>query len=400
LRVPFLVKKPFNLAFWIMPVLVYATVFGFAELITLAGNCYGWWENCWSRQDSGLYLEISRIGHTLFPCGPENGYEPGSDKWCGNAGWAPFYPFLIFVLHSVTGLASPICGILWTHAFFIGFLYVVARIIQIQEFSVSNTLTLLLCGIFPGGIYFFSIFPMALMVLLLSLVFWALTTQNYKVAALPSVLVAWSYSSSIIIFFSFGVYLIYVFFKNRNQRQLRFFWSEIQGQWHEKTEFRAIMLFVLLPGSFGLLTLYTYDYVVTGSWNAMYMVQNKYGHLLYSPFKHLGNHWQNLQEHWNTPMAWVDFHNIFFFFAIPVLVYLLTKTKHKLTPLLVIFTLILWYIPFSISIKVSLYRGISLLAPVMAFLHPVSNTIKIAIMLVFGVFYYFMGVLYVLSLLM
>lgn len=394
------VKKPLNLAFWMLPILVYAAVFGFAELITVAGNCYGWWENCWSRQDSGLYLEISKIGHTLFSCGPENGYEVGSDKWCGNAGWAPFYPFLIYCLHTLTGWSSAMCGVLLSHAFFIGFLYVVAKIIDVKTFQLSNVLTLLLCGIFPGGIYYFSIFPMSLMVFLISLIFWAFTVEKYALAAIPAMLVAVCYSSAIILFFSFGIYLIYVFFRNRQQKHLRYVLSEFVLQWQQKGILRALLLFVMLPGAAGLFCLYTYDYWATGRWNAMYMVQNKYGHLLYSPLKHLGNHWQYFMAHQGQNIAWIDFHNIFFFFTIPILIYLLVKSKHKLTPLLVIFTLIMWYIPYSISIKVSLYRSIGLLAPAMAFIHPVSNKIKLAIVLVFAVFYYFMGLLYVLSLLM
>ncbi|MBM3400175.1 MAG: hypothetical protein FJY15_06370, partial [Bacteroidetes bacterium] len=51
--------------------------------------CGGWTAECWSRWDSGLYLQIAEKGHNLIPC-PD---WPGA--WCGNAGWAPLYPLMI-----------------------------------------------------------------------------------------------------------------------------------------------------------------------------------------------------------------------------------------------------------------------------------------------------------------
>jgi hypothetical protein len=59
----------------------------------------------------------------------------------------------------------------------------------------------------------------------------------------------------------------------------------------------------------------------------------------------------------------------------------------------------MWYIPFSIGINVSLYRSIALLAPVLAFIDPLKNLQKLLILIAFGIFYYFLGILFVLSIL-
>ncbi|MFM9945819.1 MAG: hypothetical protein ACKVQB_11375 [Bacteroidia bacterium] len=392
-------KGKFNYAYWILPILVYLITFGFAELLAWIGSCHGWWGYCWSRYDSGLYLEISEIGHTLFPCGIEQGYAPGSNKWCGNAGWAPFYPFLIYLFHLVSGLPSSVCGVVLSHSFFIGFLYVSALIIKIQSFKFSNWLTLFICALCPGGIYFFSIFPISLLILLISFIFWSISIKKFQYSIIPAHLIAISYSSAIIIFFSIGVYMIYMFLIDWKNKKLFDFWLEIKRQWCLENSYRAIFLNILIPGLLGLLSLYFYDWMVTGRWDAMYMVQNKYGHLLYSPFKHLEKHYQFFISHINTIEAWIDFHNIFFFFAMPLLIYVLAKNKNPLTPLLIIYTLIMWYIPFSIGINVSLYRSIALLAPVMAFINPVGNFKKIVMLAIFGVFYYFLGILFFQSIL-
>ena len=62
----------------------------------------------WSRSDSRLYLKIAAHGYSLFQCsGPT--YPPHS--WCGTAGWAPLYPWLISVLGHL-GLTLPAAGML------------------------------------------------------------------------------------------------------------------------------------------------------------------------------------------------------------------------------------------------------------------------------------------------
>lgn len=391
-------NKP-NSAFWILPLTIYGIVFGFAETIALAGNCFGWWENCWSRQDSGLYMEIAQQGHTLIHCGVENGYEEGSEKWCGNAGWAPFYPFLIFLFNKITSLPLAICGVLISHACFLAYLYVCSSLLEIKSWNISNWLTLLMCAICPGGFYFFSIFPMSLVVLLISLLFWSIQKNRWQFAGLVAFSLALSYSSALLIYFCIGVYLIFLFIKNYKGRKLKFLGIEIQKQFSGHDLFRKVFFRLFAPGILGIFTLYVYDYLVTGHWDAMFKVQSKYGHLLYSPFKHLGGHFKLLVEHQNTILAWIDFHNIFFFFAIPVLIVGILNSKGPIIPLIVIFVIVMWYIPFSIGINVSLYRGISLLAPCMIFLHPLRPVKKMSILLVFGVFYYFLGVLFILSIL-
>ena len=390
-------KNKHKYAFWIMPILVYLTVFGCAQLIALAGNCHGWWEVCWSRCDSGLYIEISKIGHTLIPCNADNGYAIGSGKWCGNAGWAPFYPFLIYLFNFISGIPSNVCGLLLSHLFFIAFLYMVASISALHSFSFSNLLTLFLCALCPGCIYLYSLYPLSLLVLLISIIFWCIQNNKYRYALLPAYLIALTYSSAIIIFFCMGVYCIYLWKTNRTHKKLTLFYVDLVEQWKAKRPFRLIITYILIPGLCGMLSLYFYDWMVTGHWNAMYMVQNKYGHLLYSPFKNLGQHFGLFQAHLFRPEAWIDFHNIFFFFAVPVLIYILTKIKNALTPLLIIYTLIMWYIPYSIGVNVSLYRSIVLLAPVFAFMHPLKNIHKIVLLIIAAIFYYAMGVLFILS---
>jgi hypothetical protein len=391
--------KSAKLAYWVVPILVYLFIYSSAEVIAYMGNCHGWGEICWSRYDSGLYLEISKIGHTLYPCRVEDGYSLQSGAWCGNAGWAPLYPFLMYLLQALSGFEMANCGIFISHAFFIGYLFVSASVIGIKSFHFNNFISLILCGIFPGGIYFFSIFPMSLTVFFISLIFWSVHKQKLQYAIIPAFLLAISYSSAIVIFFSFGLYWIYVFITQIEKKDGRFSFSELKTQLSLKKPVGSFFYFILLPGLMGMIALFVYDYIVTGHWNAMYLVQAKYGHSVSNPFKHLVAHYQIFLGHLKTPHAWIDFHAIFFFFAFPFLLLLILRTNWTIKVLLSIFILINWYIPYSFGVNLSIYRSIAILAPIMAYLHPIKLYQKTILLFVFGVFYYFMGLLYIWSIL-
>ena len=391
--------KPSKIAVWILPIAIYIVALIFTRFISHQGNCHEWGGLCWSRQDSGLYLEIAKKGHTLFECGPEFGYPEHSGVWCGNAGWAPLYPFFMYLLNKISGIDLSVCGIILSHIFFIAFLIVCSFIIKVQSFKLGNWLTLFLCAMSPGGIYFFAIFPLSLMILLLSLIFYGIQNNRYVIAGISSFLIALSYSSAIVIFFSFGLFLLFLLLKNISSFNLKIIWSDVLKQILVPSYFRNILLKVFVPGMLGVLAMYVYDHFATGHWNAMFLIQGKYGHALFSPFKHLKGHYDLFRMHLYTKEAWINFHNIFFFFAIPVLVYSISKTKEKITPLIMLFVLVIWYIPFCIGMDVSLYRGIGLIAPALAFLHGISNIKKIAILAVFSIFYYVMGVLFIYNIL-
>lgn len=386
-----------KIAFFALPLLVFLMVLAITRFIAHQGNCHEWGELCWSRQDSGLYLQIAGIGHTLFHCGPEFGYPENSEVWCGNAGWAPFYPMLMFMLSKACGLDLPTAGIVLSLCFMIGFLYIAALFIEVKSFALSNWLTLFICAICPGGIYYFAIFPMSLMIFLLAMVFYGLKSNRFILTTIGSFLLPLTYSSAIVILFAFGLYLALLWFKRAPFASLNVM-ELVQNSFNMLREhiiFKTVLLRVLLPGILGLLGLYIYDYWATGHWNAMFLIQEKYGHGLYSPFKHLKGHWHTFQNLLYTKEAWVSFHNVFFFFALPFLCLLIYRTKAALSALVIVFSLCIWYFPFSIGMHVSLYRGIGLLAPALIFLHPVSHLKKIILALVFGVFYYFMGVLFI-----
>jgi hypothetical protein len=92
----------------LIPLTVFLLASLFAWWIAGAGNCWsgGFHPDCWVRWDSALYMQIAEQGHTLFYCGPGQGYPEGAKDWCGNSGWAVLYPFLMFLVSKISGLDS------------------------------------------------------------------------------------------------------------------------------------------------------------------------------------------------------------------------------------------------------------------------------------------------------
>jgi len=390
------IKKPSSIAFWIMPLTVALVAFGFAHIISRVANCYGWWDWCWSRWDSGYYLEISRIGHTLRHCGIDDHYPTGSLEWCGNAGWAPLYSLLIYLLSLVTGWENEVSGIVISRACFLAFLYVNALILNVRSFAVSNWLTLFLCAICPGGIYFFSIFPISITILGISIIFFGIQTKKYFPAGIAAYGVAVSYSSSIVFLFCLGLYIALLFIVN-HPWLLGKTKRPILNETKPPPLAKDVFLKVFVPGVLGLLSLYGYDLWVTGHWNAMYLIQGKYGHGLSNPLRHLAHYWQIVTSNLPSKVSWTELQNIVFFFLVLVLTYKVIKGRYGLFLLGGIYLLCMWYIPFSLGTNVSLWRSIGLLAPAFVYLHPLRPLQKLGLLIVFGVFYYFMGLLFIKS---
>ena len=62
----------------------------------------------WARFDSGIYLQIAAHGSSFTHC-TGAAYPRGS--WCGTAGWAPLYPWLMSLVGHL-GVTLPVAGML------------------------------------------------------------------------------------------------------------------------------------------------------------------------------------------------------------------------------------------------------------------------------------------------
>src|SRR5262245_47469460 len=85
-----------------LPLLVWCCA---AAMVAIAAAAFGyepWSSSTWARWDSGLYEDIARDGYDLFRC------EEEPEKWCGDAGWFPAYPWITGTLHA---LGLPLRGV-------------------------------------------------------------------------------------------------------------------------------------------------------------------------------------------------------------------------------------------------------------------------------------------------
>lgn len=296
---------------------------------------------CWMRWDSALYLQIAERGHDLFHCTPGLG---DVDKWCGNAGWAPLYPWLIRLV-SYSGISPLWAGYLLSAFFFLLYLLFVGKIAQINSFKIENWMVVALAAFCPGNIYFHAVFPLSLAACCMAVLIYQLQKEKYLYAGIAGYFGVMSYGIGFFLLAAAGIFSVILFFKDRKKM----------------LPFTAQTLGLSLAG---LLTIFGYDQWKTGHWNAMFLIQEKYGHSLNSPLKMLGIHLQMLQES-KGMMVWVEIQNLVVLAMVLFMAFWMIRSK-SLGPIRFFYALYLfffWFLPYSASSHVALYRNAAMLGP-------------------------------------
>lgn len=344
--------------------------FLFGHYIALAGNCWGGWsEICWSRWDSGLYLGIAKEGHTLYPC-PD---QPNTN--CGNAGWAPLYPALIRLVHEISGqtIGFADAGIYLSAFFWICSLY------WVRKESFAGALLLLLA---PGNIYFHAIFPMSLLAFFVLGMFYFLERQKYLPAGIMGFFATLSYSIGFILIACLGIFALHSLWKRQISKR------------------NAAQLF-FIPSA-GIITWFAYDLYATGKWNALFLVQGKYGHHIKLPFEMMYLKFNELLSAWGTLKMSIELQNYFIWIA--VIFTLIRFFKHRLKEpmwlLLMSFTLLYWWLPYSSSSVTAVYRNVCVLLPAWIYLfRHLTPFQRWASLFVMGIFSVTQGILFIQSIL-
>jgi hypothetical protein len=242
------------------PVFVWAIA---ATVVAGAAAAFGYdpWESAtWSRFDSGLYEDIARDGYDLFRCDVE---EFGAGTWCGDAGWFPAYSWLVGALH-VVGL--PLRG----SAVVLSWLFASATIVLIwATFLRRSVWSAALAGLVyaafaPGQIYLYAVFPLSLLAFSTLLSLWWLYRERWVAAGIAGAVAALSYPLGIVLVPVSAVWILV-------QRTVPI-WERIR---------RTVLASgVMLVGPAVLLVDQRFE---TGRWNAYFLVQDKYHHMLQNP---------------------------------------------------------------------------------------------------------------------
>lgn len=328
----------------VLPLVVYILAKCFIYFIALQGNCWdGFGPECWKRWDSALYLQISEQGHTLFHCGPEQGYGVGATEWCGNSGWATLYPLLIFLLHKLSGFSGEISGLILSNVFFLGYLLVAAKLMEVNQFSIRNFILISIAAFCPGNIYFHAIFPISLVAFLISLLFLFLKKENYLSAGIAGFFAVLSYSTGFFLLGVMGLYGMYLW------------WTQNPKIWHF-----AFKTFAL--SCTAIIGLFVYDYLATGHWDALFKVQGKYGHGIQTPWRMFHEHWKLLVSKPFTLLHWSEIQNmVMILYVLALSIFTFRKMPKPFHIFHSLFLFVFWFLPYSISIQVSLYRNAAVL---------------------------------------
>ncbi|MFG2873655.1 hypothetical protein ACGFYU_01255 [Streptomyces sp. NPDC048337] len=131
------------------------------------------------RWDSGNYLSIAKTGYEMFWC--RERYANFPDVLCGNAAWFPWYPMSVRAL-SATGISYEISAVVITEVSLFGMFAVLWWLLG-ARLTWATGLTLAIGTVFPGGIYFHAIFPIATGTLALLVCIAGVKRDSWPIAA-------------------------------------------------------------------------------------------------------------------------------------------------------------------------------------------------------------------------
>jgi len=142
----------------------------------------------WVRWDSSHYLSISSGGYQAVICSP---------FVCGNTGWFPLYPALIFFLRRITFLPPDLVALFVS---LISSTLVVMQIFALARPRYDVIFVALALSVLPGSIYLFSVFPLSFSSVFVLAYIYALKRRSLLLASLAAFLAVASYPSAVLIF--------------------------------------------------------------------------------------------------------------------------------------------------------------------------------------------------------
>ena len=131
----------------------------------------------WIHWDAYQYLDISRHGYSLSHC-----FLGGLQKWCGNAGWFPAYPWLIraiaYVVHDHAAVAVALSWL-----FDLGAIVLLWVILE-RRTDARAVAVLVFASFAPGLVYDYAAFPLSMLAFLTLLYLWLIKTEHWLFAGL------------------------------------------------------------------------------------------------------------------------------------------------------------------------------------------------------------------------
>jgi hypothetical protein len=294
----------------------------------------------WARWDSEGYLGIAKDGYHLVPCSA----NPGA--WCGNAGWFPAYPWLIGLL-SLPGLAVAPVAIAVSRLFALATL-VLLRATFLRGLSTTATgAGLAFAAFVPGAVYHQAIFPMSLLGFCSVLGLWLVTRERWALGGAAIAVAAGSYHLGALLVPAVAVYGLAAPCTAGVRERLR----------------RCALAGGI--GAVGPLAMIATMQLQTGSWNAFFLTQERYGHGFHAPGEELHYALQSLYSGAIDTADVVSAQVLLTTVVVAAVSLHLVRRRRYATPgewLLVGVTVALWLFPLTQD-NAGLYRTAASLVP-------------------------------------
>ncbi|MFF5446400.1 hypothetical protein [Streptomyces sp. NPDC012888] len=122
------------------------------------GSRVAYWSTAGRRRwDSEHYLSIARTGYEMFRC--RERYADFPDVLCGNVAWFPGYSMAVRAV-SATGMSLEVSAVVLAEASLLGMFAVLWWLLG-ARLTPATGLTMAVGAVFPGGVYFHAVFPIA-----------------------------------------------------------------------------------------------------------------------------------------------------------------------------------------------------------------------------------------------
>jgi hypothetical protein len=317
----------------------------------------------WARFDSGIYLKIAAHGYSFTRC-TGAAYPPHS--WCGTAGWAPLYPWLMSLLGHL-GFTLPAAGMALSILFACLTMQAIWVLIG-PSWSFSPLCCLAFAACFPGMVYSYAIFPVSLLTLLSAVCLILFIRRRYLLAGLAGALCAWAFATGPLVAV---VLLIAAIVVDRGR-----------DVWRITARSAGIAL-----AGFGLLLLAYQRWV--GHWDAYFKTSAKYGDGLHDPVTTFVMAFTGgspakypLQDpnsgyHYLIPKLQTAFVAAL---VIGLVVWTLRRRPIGRAELVIlVYTVVVWVVPLAAGPSLSRYRMEALLVPCAALCTRLPRPVQVAL---------------------
>ena len=329
-----------------------------------------WSVRSFDRADSGLYLDIVRLGYTLFSCARFPGSDP--NQWCGNAGWMPGLPILTGLLVDF-GMNAREAAFLISNIAFVGCLILLRRLFGQIAPNRDPRISLLIASVFPGGIYFHAVFPISLLMFFSILSLLLLTQQRFFLASIVSACGALSYATGFLLAGVVGC-------------------AAAAAPTVSMTRKLAKAAFYSAIAFSGFLIVLAMHRIATDHWNAFFLVQAKYGHGLHNPLLSITSVLESVPPEYSAPVKLVvPAQTLVICAAVLSLFTVMLMRREEITAiewLAAIHVFLFWIFPLVMGPGVSPTRAQANLLPLTLLMARLPQAVQIPALIVFAALYF------------